>query len=145
MEAAQYLVDPTLRKLSQYLDKLNRAVVEIYLGVLFAVANVWLILMGGVLVLAAVVIPVQDLHGLGFSVVMLPVGVGWVASRSFRKMTWQFFGVAVLWTIVLTVALQPFINPQSPQSLLVQIALATAYLVPPLVATAIVVKLQKQR
>lgn len=144
MEAAQHLVDPTLRKLSQYLDKLTRSVAEIYLGVLFAAANVWLVLMGVLLVLAAVVIPVQDLRGLGFSVVMLPVGAGWVASRSFRRLTWQFFGFAVLWTMVLTVTLQPFLNPQGTQPLPVQIVLAAAYLLPPLVATAIAVKLRKQ-
>jgi len=143
MEAAQYLVDPTLRKLSQYLDKLTRAVVEIYLGAIFAAANVWLILMGGLLVLAAVVIPVQDFRALAFSVVMLPVGTAWIASRSFRKLTWQFFGFAVLWTIVLTLALQPFVNPQRAQSLLVQIVLAAIYLLPPLVATTIAVKLRK--
>jgi hypothetical protein len=143
MNTHHYLVDPNLQKIARALEGFTRTVVEIYVGALAAFADGFLIIAGAMFVILGVALPAQDLGALSASAVLLPLGLAWVFSRPFRRITWLFFGFTVLWMIVLTATLLPFLDIQGVQPFPIQILLAAAYLLPPLVATAIAVKSKK--
>jgi len=140
MNATFHSVEPNLQKLSRILESFTRTVIDIYIGIFVAVGSGFLILFGAMFVLLGLALPIQDHSSLPTSAVILPLGLAWMFSTKVRRITWIFFGFSVLWMIFLTASLLPFLDVEARQPIPIQIVLAFAYLVPPVIATAIAMK-----
>lgn len=139
MNTTLHSVDPFLLKVSRSIETVARTVIEIYMGMLFAFMSGFLIILGAVIVLVGLWLPLQHQSSLSSSAFLVPIGLAWLLSAAVRRLTWIFLGFCVLWMIVLTGTLLPFLG-EGKQPLPVQIILGVAYLLPPLVATGITLK-----
>ena len=140
MNTALHSVDPIFQKISRSLESFTRTVIDIYIGIFVAVGSGFLILFGAMFVLLGITLPMQDYSALSASAIILPLGLAWIFSANMRKITWIFMGFMVIWMIMLTATLMPFIDVEARQPLPFQIAFAFAYLIPPLLATTIAMK-----
>lgn len=140
MNTTLYSVDPFLRKVSHSLESITRAVIDIYIGIFAAIGSGFLILFGVMFIFLGISLPIHDHSALSTSAVLLPLGLAWVFSPRMRKITWIFFGIFVIWMIIFTATLLPFLDVNARQPLSIQIILAFAYLMPPIVATTIAMK-----
>ncbi|MDX2080382.1 MAG: hypothetical protein SFU53_06315 [Terrimicrobiaceae bacterium] len=144
MNTALYNVDPILQKVSRTLESFARIVVDIYIGIFAAIGSGFLVLFGAMFVFLGIALPMQDHSALSASAVILPLGLAWMFSAKIRKITWIFIGFMVTWTIILTGTLLPFLNVEAQHPLYLQIVLAFAYLIPPMLATTIALKYKQQ-
>jgi hypothetical protein len=140
MNTALYTVDPIFQKISRALESFTRTVIDIYIGIFAALGSGFMILFGVMFVLLGIALPFQDHSALTTSAVILPLGLAWIFSVKIRKITWIFFGFSMIWMIFLTAALLPFFDIEARQPIPIQIVLAFAYLIPPMIATTIAMK-----
>ena len=142
MNTKLYSVDPNLQKISRSLEAFTRAVIEIYIGMFAAAGSGFLIVFGGIMVLVGLMLPFHQQSAISSSIFLVPIGLAWIFSPTARRLTWTFLGFCVIWMIVLTATLLPFLG-EGKQPFSVQILLGVAYLLPPIVATGMTLNYKK--